>query len=169
MKLKLCLLPAMLVYCMLISATSIKVSPKYNEGESKYISEIKPRHKTVKPKKLNFFQKLVLRLAIKKYKKAHHVDNSNADNLATTSLASGAAALAFLVLGLFVPYIIIASIPAAIIAMITGGAALRKGTKKTGTARTGKAFGLGALIAFGVLIILAAIIVSTWDFSWGVE
>ncbi len=46
--------------------------------------------------------------------------------------------------------------------MITGGSAVRNKTSLVGKARTGKALGLGALIAFGVLLILAAIVVSSW-------
>ena len=157
MKFKLWLFPAMCIYCLLISATSIKVSPKYNNGESKPMSEIISCSNTVSPTKLNFFQRLMVRLLVKKYKKAHRADISKADNLANTSVATGVAALVFMVLGLFVPYVIFASIPAAIIAMITGGAAVRKGTKNIGKAKTGKALGLGVLIALGVLIIAVAI------------
>ena len=47
--------------------------------------------------------------------------------------------------------------------MITGGAAFRKGTKNIGKAKTGKGLGMGVLIAFGVLIIAAAIILSSYD------
>ncbi len=90
----------------------------------------------------------------------HRADISKADNLANTSLGFGVAAMLLMVLGFFVPFVILATIPAAIVAMITGGAALRRGTKNIGKAKTGKAFGLGALIAFGVLLIVAAIIVS---------
>ena len=160
MKFKLWLFPAMCIYCLLISATSMKVSPKYSEGESKYKSEIISGSNIVSPTKLNFFQRLMVRLFVKKYKKAQSADISKADNLANTSLVFGVAALGFIVLGLFVPYVILATIPAAIIAMITGGAAVRKGTKNIGKAKTGKAFGLAALIAIGVLLIVGAIIVS---------
>jgi len=163
MKFKPWALPAMCIYCLLISATSIKVCPNYGEGESKYKSEIISATNTISPARLNFFQRVMVRLFVKKYKKAHRDDISKADNLANTSLVSGVAALVFLVTGLFVPYVVLATIPAAIIAMITGGAAIRKGTKNIGKAKTGKAFGLGALIALGVLIIVAAIIVSNSD------
>ncbi|MEO6219027.1 MAG: hypothetical protein ABIO81_01270 [Ginsengibacter sp.] len=163
MKFKFWLFPAMCVYCLLISATSIKVSPKYSEGESKYQTEIISGPNTVSPTKLNFFQRLMVRLFIKKYKKAYRDDISKADNLANISLIFGSAAMIFLVLGLFVPYIILAAIPAAIIAMITGGAALRKGTKYIGKAKTGKGFGLGVLIAFAVLVIVLAIVFSNSD------
>lgn len=163
MKFKLWLFPAICIYWLLISATSIKVSPNHSNAGGKPISEINSHPNTVSPTKLNFFQRLIVKLLVKKYKRAHRTDNSKADNLANTSIASGLAAAGFMVLGFFVPYIILASIPAAIIAMITGGAAVRKGTKKIGTAKTGKGLGLGVLIAFGVLIIAAAIVFSNSD------
>ena len=163
MKFKVWLFPVICIYCLLISATSIKVSPKHSNAGGKPISEIISHSNTVSPTKLNFFQRLIARLLIKKYKKAHREDNSKADNLANTSVVSGIAAAGFMVLGFFVPFVILASIPAAIIAMITGGAALRKGTKNIGKAKTGKALGLGVLIGFAVLIIAAAIILSNSD------
>ncbi len=164
MKFKLWLFPAMCIYCLLISATSIPVSPKLSPVESKYKSEIISGSKTVSPPtRLNFFQRLIVKLLVKKYKKAHRADMSKADNLANVSLISGSAAAIFMVLGLFIPYVIFATIPAGIIAMITGGAAVRRGTKKIGTAKTGKALGLGALIAFAVLLIVAAIALSNSD------
>jgi len=163
MKFKLWLFPAICVYCLLISATSIKVSPKYSIAEDKPVSEIIFHSNRVSPTRHTFFQRLIERLLIKKYKKAHRADNSKADDLANTSMITGIAAAAFMFLGLFIPYIIFASIPVAIIAMITGGAALRKGTKNIGKAKTGKGLGLGVLIAFGVLIIAAAIILSSYD------
>ncbi len=78
----------------------------------------------------------------------------------------GIAACAFLVLGLFVPYVILAAIPAGIAANITGGSALRNGTAKEGKAKTGKALGLGSLIAFAVVLILAVIVAAAYLSSW---
>lgn len=94
------------------------------------------------------------------------MDEVKADKLADTSLAFGIAACAFLVLGLFVPYVILAAIPAGITAMITGGSALRNGTVKVGKAKTGKALGLGALIAFAVLLLLAVVALAAYMNSW---
>jgi hypothetical protein len=68
---------------------------------------------------------------------------------------------------LFVPYVIFACLPAAIVAMVLGGSAMRNNTNLVGKARTGKALGLGALIAFGVLLIIAAIVVASFLSSWG--
>jgi hypothetical protein len=162
MKFKLWLSPAICVYCLLISARSIKVSPKYSNAEDKPMSEIIFHSNRVSPTRHTFF-KINRKATYQKYKKAHRADNSKTDDLANTSMITGIAAAAFMFMGLFIPYIILASIPVAIIAMITGGAALRKGTKKIGKAKTGKGLGLGVLIAFGVLIIAAAIILSSYD------
>ena len=64
------------------------------------------------------------------------------------------------------PYVILAAIPAAITAMITGGSALRNGTAKVGKAKTGKALGLGARIAFAVLLLVAVVAIAAyWDNS----
>ena len=113
----------------------------------------------LKVHKLNFFQRLIVKFFIKKNNPA---DGTKADKQASTSLLLGIGACAFILLGLFVPYVILASIPTGIAAMITGGSAVRNKTSLVGKARTGKALGLGALITFGVLLILAAIVVSSW-------
>jgi len=61
-------------------------------------------------------------------------------------------------LALFIPYLILAVLPTAIAAMITGGAAVRNKTSLIRKARTGKALGLGALIFFGLLLLIVACI-----------
>jgi len=165
MRSKLWIIPAACIYCLLISAISIKVSPKPIECENQHKSGISFSHDTISSIKLNFFQRLFVKVFVKKYKKAYRLNSggsSKADRQANTSLIFGISACAFLVLGLFVPYVILATIPASIVAMITGGAAIRQGTTTLGKAKTGKALGLGALIAFGVIIIAAAIIVASW-------
>lgn len=113
---------------------------------------------STKTRKLNFFQRLALRLLMKKYKSANGV---NADKLASTSLLLGILSCGTLLLGLFVPFVILLSIPTGIAAMITGGSAVRNKTSQMGKAKTGKALGLGALIAFGLLLIIAAIVISS--------
>ena len=112
---------------------------------------------SAKTRKLNFFQRLALRLLMKKYKSANGV---NADRLASTSLLLGIFSCGLLLLGLFVPFVILLSIPAGIFAMITGGSAVRNKTSQMGKAKTGNALGLGALITFALLLIIAAIVLS---------
>lgn len=74
------------------------------------------------------------------------------------------AACAFIVLGLITPYpyVILAAIPAGITTMVTGKSALRQGTSKEGAAKTGKALGLGVLLAFAVALIAAVIFIYSW-------
>jgi len=98
---------------------------------------------------------------MKKYKSAHGV---NADKLASTSLLLGIFSWGFLLLGLAVPFVILLSIPTGIAAMITGGSAVRNKTSQMGKARMGKGLGLGALITFALLLIIAAIIIASADF-----
>jgi len=104
-----------------------------------------------KARKFNFFQRLGLRLLMKRYKSGKGV---NADKLANSSLLLGILACSLILLGLLVPVLLILAIPAGVAAMITGGSAVRNKTSLVGKAKTGKAFGLAALIAFGLLLIL---------------
>ena len=115
----------------------------------------------LKAHKLNFFQRLMVKFLIKKNEL---LNGTRADKLASTSLGLGIGACASILLGLFVPFIILAAIPTGIAAMITGGSAVRNKTSMVGKARTGKGLGLGALITFAILLIVAAIIISSADF-----
>ncbi len=146
-------LAVLLTSAVSIQNTSSPVAPAPIEG----ISNSGAVHST-KAHKLNFFQRWALRILMKKYKSAHGV---NADKLASTSLLLGIFSCGFLLLGLFVPYVILLSIPSGIAAMITGGSAVRNKTSQMGKARTGKALGLGALITFALLLLIAAIVISS--------
>ncbi len=149
-------LTVLLTSAVCIEKTSSPLAPAQVEG----ISNPGTLHST-KARKLNFFQRWALRILMKKYKSAHGV---NADKLASASLLLGIFSCGFLLLGLFVPFVILLSIPAAIAAMITGGSAVRNKTSQMGKARTGKALGLGALITLALLLIIAAIIISGTEF-----
>ena len=143
----------LLTSAVCIEKTSSPVAPAQVEG----ISNPGTIHST-KTRKLNFFQRWALRILMKKYKSGHGV---NADKLASTSLLLGIFSCGFLLLGLFVPFVILFSIPTGIAAMITGGSAVRNKTSQMGKAKTGKALGLGALITFALLLIIAAIVISS--------
>lgn len=158
MKLKLWLFPLFGIYLLLISATTIKTEDKSAPAENQVSTVIPSASDMVNAHKLNFFQRLALKIFVRKHKDG---DVSKADKLASTSLGLGIGACALLILGMFVPYLILASIPLGIAAMITGAGAVRGGTSKIVKAKTGKALGLGALITFGVLLILAAIVISS--------
>ena len=159
MKLRLRIFPTLAIYMLLVSATCIeKRDTSIVNRESLTITNHKNSN-VLKVRKLNFFQRLIVKIFLKKNKLA---DGTKADKLASTSLLLGVGACAFLLLGLFIPYVILLSIPAGIAAMITGGSALRNKTSLVGKARTGKGLGLGALIAFAVVLIVAAIVFTAW-------
>lgn len=159
MKLSLKVFPLLCIYLLLISATSIK-TPAASLVNMQNNTIVQPNHTTVvKVHKLNFFQRLLLKLIIKKNKKEGGV---RADQLASTSLLLGVAACVFFVLGLLIPYVFLASVPASIAAMITGSSAVRNKTSFVGKAKTGKALGLGVLIAIGVLFLALVILISSF-------
>ena len=158
-KLRFQIFPMLGIYLLLISARCIEKADTSLVNKQNITITNQKDSRLLKVHKLNFFQRLIVKFFIKKNKLA---DGSKADKQASTSLLLGIGACGFILLGLFVPYVILASIPTGIAAMITGGSAVRNKTSLVGKARTGKALGLGALIAFGVVLILAAIVVSSW-------
>ena len=158
MKLILRVFPIVAIYMLLISATHMKRADTSNVNKQSITITNQKNHKALRVHKLNFFERLIVKVLIIKNKLK---DGINADKLASTSLLLGVGACAFILSGLFVPYLILAAVPAGIAAMITGGSAVRNNTSLVGKARTGKALGLGALIAFGLLLILAAIVLSS--------
>lgn len=148
-------------YLLLISASHVIKTTPLNEAPALTTTTVNAPHSR-KAHKLNFVQRFIL----KAYLKRHKLEDLNqADRLASSSLVLGISACGVLLLGLFVPYIILLTLPAGIAAMITGGAAIRKKTSLEGKARTGKGLGLGALIAFGLLILLAAILLTAFVYS----
>ena len=155
-KLTLLLLPLLGLYFTLTSATCIRPASEPSSPGSfitaaAHAAPSRARH-------LNFFQRLALKLLLKKEKLMEEV---KANKLAHTSLTLGIVAAGTLVLGLFIPYLIFLCIPGGIAAMITGGAALRKNTSLPGKARTGKGLGLGVLITFGVILIVGALLLAS--------
>lgn len=158
MRIQLKMLPLLCVYLMLISATSIKIAGTPGLHPQNNMAITLRNDDVMKVHGLNFFQRLLVKYVLKRSKRS----DVRADSLASTSLWLGVSACGLLLLGLFIPYIILASVPVAIAAMITGGSALRNKTSLIGKARTGKALGLGALIAFGVILLAAAIILASY-------
>jgi hypothetical protein len=148
-------------YIMLTSAFHV-VDPKPARGAGISASNVARPLAVRKTHRLNFFQRMLVRHYLRK----HAIKNSaNPDKLASTSLTLGIIACGCLLLGLFVPGVIFATIPAGIAAMITGGAAVRQKTSAEGKARTGKGLGLGALITVGLILLLAAIVIAAWEFE----
>jgi len=139
-----------------MSATIVKKDTAYT-GSKLVMQSVSSTH--VKAHKLNFFQRLALKYYLKKNKFKRDI---NADKLASTSFVLGISACGAILLGLLIPYLILAAVPLAIAAMATGGSAERNHTQLIGKARTGKALGLGALIAFGLILVLAVIVLAAF-------
>jgi hypothetical protein len=113
----------------------------------------------VRAGKLNFFQRLMFKLAVRKYRK---VDVDKADGQARSSLVFGITAMTAFLAGLFIPYIAILALPAGIVAIALGSSALSNGTNETAKARLGKGLGWGSVIALAAVLLLAVIIVASW-------
>lgn len=149
----------------LISARSVVYSSVVSERP--VYSEVIPgntnsdiKRKTVK---LGFFKRMLLRMYMKKLQKRHFLpgDHAAADSKATASLWLGIAAIVFL----FIPtYTIFLVIPLGIMAIVFGKQALSDGTSKELSARLGKGFGIGALIALLVFFLIALVWISSWGF-----
>ncbi len=145
MKFKL-LLFALMGFCFLSTTSMSVIKPGISTTNVQQVEKVKP----AKVHKLNFLQRVVLKYYLKK----NNATLVDADKLASTSLFLGIAACGAIVLGLFIPYLILAAIPAGVAAMITGGSAIRNKTSQVTKAKTGKALGLAAIITFGALIIV---------------
>lgn len=78
----------------------------------------------------------------------------------STALGFGIAALALILLGLFVPYIILLSIPAAILAIVLGNKA-KKQDPSDKKAQTGVIMGWIAVGAIAIIVVAAVIVAST--------
>lgn len=127
-------------------------------------------YKNIATMKLKEFQKLAGRkLTLKeklgffvlKHKMKHSKDD--ADKQGQTAYILGLVGLGLLVIGLFVPYVIIGSLVAAIMAIVTGSTAMKKDGDNR-KARAGKLLGWITLVTIGVLLILATILYASWGF-----
>ncbi|OQP63842.1 hypothetical protein A3860_23170 [Niastella vici] len=110
------------------------------------------------------FLRVFFRMYLKKLSRRHLLqDNTvNADKNATASLWLGIASIVFL----FIPtYTLLLVIPLGILAIVFGKHALSGGTKKELSAKVGKALGLGALITFAVLVIVALIFLANFHLN----
>lgn len=128
-------------------------------------------YKNIVNMKLKEFQKLAGRkLTIKekigffvlKHKMKHAQDD--ADKQGQTAYTLGLVGLGLLVIGLFVPYVILGSLVASIMAIVTGSMAIKKNGENR-KAKAGKLLGWITLSIIGLLLILATIFIASW--SWG--
>jgi hypothetical protein len=108
-------------------------------------------------RKLALKEKLAFLILKKKLK--HQEDKSNSEG--KTALSFGIAAIAFLVLGLFVPYVILGSLVASIVAIVMGSSAARKNPDDR-KAHSAKLLGWITLGLIALLILLIALVIAAW-------
>jgi hypothetical protein len=125
-------------------------------------------HKNIATMKLKEFQQLVGRKLTFREKIAFFVLkhkmkrlSKDADTDGQLAFILGLTSLGLLVIGLFVPFVIIGSFIAAVLAIVTGGMAKKKDSEDR-KAKAGKLMGWITLGAIALLLILAAIVVASW-------
>ncbi len=127
-------------------------------------------YKNIATMKLKEFQRLVGRkltfkekvgFFVLKHKMKHQQDD--ADKQGQTAYILGIVGLGLFVIGLFVPYVILGSLVAAILAIVTGSTA-KKTDGENRKAKAGKLLGWITLSAIVLLVILAAIVLASWGF-----
>lgn len=160
MKLKQGFLLLLLISFLSIAATTEKVVPIAITTDTGTPVVYPMATQEVNQKKMNFFERILFKLAVKKFMKA--ADTEKADRQASSALVFGIAALGTLIIGLFVPYVALAAIPAGIVAMVLGKQALTGGTTNPAKAKIGKTLGLVSLIGFAFILLLAVIVVASW-------
>lgn len=118
--------------------------------------------------KVKDFQKMVGRKLTLKEKVSFLIVKNKIKNRAKTSedpgqsaFVMGLVALGLLVIGLFVPYVILGSLVAAVLAIVMGSMAMKKDGDSR-KAKGGKLLGWITLSLIAFLFILAAIVISSW-------
>lgn len=96
---------------------------------------------------------------ILKQKVRHKAKESNSDG--QSAFIVGLVALGLLVIGLFVPYVIVGSLVAAILAIVMGSMTKKKNPDDP-KAKAGQLLGWITLGLIALLLIIAAIIISSW-------
>ena len=161
MKLQRGFLLLVLLSFLSIAATTEKVLPSATKTTTETPAVYPMATDEVHQKKMNFLERILLKLSIKKFKKV--ADTEKADRQASSALVFGIVALGTLLIGLVVPYIALAAIPAGIVAMVLGKQAVVGGTTDPAKAKIGKTLGLVSLIGFAFILLLAAIVVASWS------
>jgi hypothetical protein len=152
-------LPMVCVYLMLISATTTSIRGVVADNKDQPSTITLPTT-SVNDKKVNFFERLLFKVARKKFQEN---DVAEADKLATKSQTWGIIAISSVAAGLAFPPLLLFSLVASIVAMSAGRRALKGNTKEPGKARLGKGIGLAVLIASGILVIGLIIFLATFS------
>lgn len=142
------------------SKISAVIVSKPIEGGYKNIAKMKLKEfQRLAGRKLTFKEKVGF-FVLKHKMKHQQIDT---DKQGQTAYILGLVGLGLFVAGLFVPYVILGSLIAAILAIVTGSMAM----KKEGENRKAKAGKLLGWITLGLIIvtlILAAIVLANWAF-----
>jgi MFS family permease len=112
-------------------------------------------------KKLTLKQKIAF--LILKHQSKHRIDDKQSPG--QTAFIFGLGALALLVIGLFVPYVILGSLVASILAIVVGSTALKRDPTDH-KARMGKLLGWITLGVTLVIAIIAAIVIAAFFSSF---
>ena len=129
-----------------------------NEIPPKRISSVRVKDlEKIAGRKFTLKEKIAFLILKKKLK--HQEDTSSREG--RTAFAFGLAAAAFLILGLLVPYVILGSLIASIVAIVMGSSALKKNPNDR-KAHSARLLGWITLGLFGLLLILVAIALSAW-------
>lgn len=150
------------IFLLFTASKAVLTEPGLNLNQPVVSAKPSLPNNSIQRQKPNFFQRLLLKIT---GNSAATNESPTADKTANISLGLGIASWATLFLILIPTAVCLISIPLGIAAIITGNNALRNGTKKTTAARLGRGLGWGAIVGFAVLIIVAAIAVSSWDWN----
>jgi len=129
-----------------------------NEVLPKKILSLKVRDlERLAGRKFTIKEKIAFLILKKKLK--HQENTSNSEG--KTAFSFGIAAVALLLLGLFVPYVILGSLIAAIVAIVMGSSAVKKDPNDR-KAHSAKLLGWITLGLIALLIIVVAAVVAAW-------
>ena len=116
--------------------------------------------------KLTLKEKIGFGILKHKIKKEHKKEKER--NHGKLALLFGIAGIGLLLLGLFIPFLLLPSLASAIVAIVVGSVA-KKRNPDDRKAHAGKLLGWITLGLMTVVLLLGLIIISTWDewFTWG--
>lgn len=103
---------------------------------------------------------------ILKHKIKKNQKNEKAEGKGKLSLIMGIAGITLLIIGLYVPILLIPSLASAIVAVVMGSVA-KKRNPDDRQAHAGKLLGWITLGLLTLLTILVVIFISSWELSWG--